>query len=184
MASVGVALLHDGLLEYEVVDDGRELALTLLRATGWLSRSEPSLRPNPAGPPVAVHGAQMLGEQRVQYAVMPHRGDWRAADCYGAADAFTVPFERVRGGRPGGPRRMPGRRCTSTVPRSPRCTAPRRARSSCACSAAQPTPGPVTIEHEGAPARGWVIDLAGRPVAPFEGEVELRPWQLATLQLA
>ncbi len=30
----GCALLHDGLLEYEVVDDGRELALTLLRATG------------------------------------------------------------------------------------------------------------------------------------------------------
>ena len=54
----GVALLHDGLLEYEVVDDGRALALTLLRATGWLSRSEPSLRPNPAGPPVAVHGAR------------------------------------------------------------------------------------------------------------------------------
>ena len=44
-------------------------------------------------------------------------------------------------------------------------------------------PGLVTIEHEGAPARGWVVDLAGRPVAPFEGQVELRPWQLATLQL-
>ena len=42
--------LHDGLLEYEVVDDGPELALTLLRATGYLSRAEPSLRPNPAGP--------------------------------------------------------------------------------------------------------------------------------------
>ena len=45
----GLALVHDGLLEYEVVDDGRELALTLLRATGYLSRSEMALRPNPAG---------------------------------------------------------------------------------------------------------------------------------------
>ena len=47
-----------------------------------------------------------------------------------------------------------------------------------------PDSGPVTIEHEGAPAHGWVIDLAGRPVAPFEGQFELRSWQLATLQLA
>jgi hypothetical protein len=75
----GCALLHDGLLEYELVDDGREIALTLLRATGYLSRSEPSLRPNPAGPTDRVKGAQMLGEQRVQYAVLPHRSDWRAA---------------------------------------------------------------------------------------------------------
>jgi hypothetical protein len=44
--------------------------------------------------------------------------------------------------------------------------------------------GAVEIEHDGAPARGWVIDLAGRPVAPFEGQIELRPWQIATLQLA
>ncbi len=43
--------------------------------------------------------------------------------------------------------------------------------------------GPVTIEHEGAPARGFAVDLRGRPVAPFEGEFTLRPWQLATLQL-
>ena len=44
-------------------------------------------------------------------------------------------------------------------------------------------PGPVSIEHEGMPARGWVIDLQGRPVAPFEGFVELRPWEICTLQL-
>ncbi len=69
--NAGCALLHDGLLEYEVVDDGNELALTLLRATGWLSRSEPSLRPNPAGPPVAVNGAQMLGGQRVRIRRLP-----------------------------------------------------------------------------------------------------------------
>ena len=169
MARSACALLHDGLLEYEVVDDGRELALTLLRATGWLSRSEPSLRPNPAGPPVAVHGAQMLGERRVQYAVMPHRGDWRAADCYGAADAFTVPFERVRGGRPGGPRPDAGQALhvdgaeVSAVHRTAAGALVVRVFRTATDT------GPVTIEHDGAPARGWVIDLAGRPVAPFEG---------------
>jgi hypothetical protein len=179
----GLALLHDGLLEYEVVGDGSELALTLLRATGYLSRSEPSLRPNPAGPTDPVHGAQMLGEQRVDYAVLPHRGDWRAADCYGAADAFTVPLERVRGGGTGGTRPASGRALhvdgaeVSAVLRAPGGVTVRVFRT-------DPSPGPVTIEHNGAPARGWLIDLRGRPVAPFEGIVLLQPWQLATLQLA
>ena len=45
-------------------------------------------------------------------------------------------------------------------------------------------PGPVTIEHEGVPARGFVVDLRGRPISGFEGEVELRPFEIATLQLA
>ena len=59
--TVGLALVHDGLLEYEVVDDGRELALTLLRSVGYLSRSEPSLRPRPPARTIPVTGAQMLG---------------------------------------------------------------------------------------------------------------------------
>ena len=139
--TAGLALLHDGLLEYEVVDDGRELALTLLRSVGYLSRSEPSLRPAPAGPTVPVRGAQMLGKQRVDYAVMLHAGDWRAADCYGAADAFLVPFERARAS--GGPDATAPAdrcaRCASTAPRSRPCCAS-TAGSSCASSAPPPTP--------------------------------------------
>jgi alpha-mannosidase len=179
----GLALLHDGLLEYEVVNEARELALTLLRATGYVSRSEPALRPNPAGPPVEVHGAQMLGDQRMRYAVYLHRGDWRAADCYGAADSFLVPFERVRGGRPGGSRAATGHALrvdgaeVSAVNRTAGGLTVR-------CFRAAPDSGRVTVEHDGAPARGWVVDLAGRPVAPFEGDVELRPWEICTLQLS
>ena len=55
--AVGVALLHDGLLEYEVVDSGHILALTLLRATGYLSpralrcaRTRPDRSTRCAGP--------------------------------------------------------------------------------------------------------------------------------------
>jgi mannosylglycerate hydrolase len=178
----GIALLHDGLLEYEIVDDGRELALTLLRATGYLSRSEPALRPNPAGPTFPVRGAQMLGDNRVQYAVLLHRGDWRDADCYGAADAFLVPFERVRAEGTGGRRPASGRALrvdgaeVSAVTRTSGGIIIRVFRTAA-------TAGPVAIEHEGVPARGWEVDLAGRPVAPFEGHVELRPWQICTLVL-
>jgi alpha-mannosidase len=179
----GCALLHDGLLEYEVVDDGRELALTLLRATGYLSRSEPSLRPNPAGPTDVVHGAQMLGGHEVHYAVSPHRGDWRTADCHGAADAFTVPLERVRSAGTGGHRPAAGRTLVvdgaevSAVTRQAGALVVRVFRTAADA-------GDVTVEYDGAPARGWIVDLAGRPVEPFEGAVALRPWQICTLQLA
>jgi alpha-mannosidase len=180
---VGLALVHDGLLEYEVVDDGRELALTLLRAVGYLSRSEPTLRPNPAGPTVVVAGAQLPGRQRVEYAVLPHRGDWRVADCYAAADAFLVPFERARSTGSSAPTRASRGTAlrvdaaeVSAVLRSPGGLILRVFRT-------EPEAGTVSIEHEGTPARGWIIDLQGRPVAPFEGTVELTPWQICTLQL-
>jgi len=176
----GLALIHNGLLEYEVVADGTELALTLLRATGYLSRSEPSLRPNPAGPTIPVRGAQMLGEQRLEYAVLPHHGDWRAADCYGAADAFGVPLERTRGGGLGGARPRTGYALrvegaeVSAVLRAAGGLVVRVVRT-------DPVPGAVTVEHDGAPATGWLVDLQGRPVEPFEQTITLRPWQIATL---
>jgi 2-O-(6-phospho-alpha-D-mannosyl)-D-glycerate hydrolase len=179
----GLALVHDGLLEYEVVDQGRELALTLLRATGYLSRSEPSLRPNPAGPNDPAEGAQVPGRQRAEYAVLLHRGDWRAADCYGAADELLVPCERTRvpagstRSRPaaGTALRVDGAE-VSAVLRTASGIAVRLFRSAAAA-------GSVTIEHEGVPARGWLVDLRGRPVRAFEGDVTLDPWQLATVQL-
>jgi alpha-mannosidase len=182
--TVGLALLHDGLLEYEVVDDGREVALTLLRSVGYLSRSEPSLRPEPAGPTVPVRGAQMPGEQRVDYAVLLHAGDWRAADCYGAADAFLVPFERARGADAG----IPSRPATGTALRvdGAEVSAVLRERGQLVVRVFRTAtePGPVTIEHEGTPARGWVVDLRGNRIAPFDGAVDLRPWEICTLHLS
>jgi 2-O-(6-phospho-alpha-D-mannosyl)-D-glycerate hydrolase len=179
----GLALAHDGLLEYEIIGDGRELALTLLRAVGFVSRTEPSLRPNPAGPATPVAGAQLPGLRRVSYAVMPHRGDWRAADCYGAADAFLVPLERAR--VPATTSRKlatSGQRLAvdgaevSAVLRNPSALVLRLFRTA-------PDDGTVTVELDGAPARGWMVDLRGRPSAPFEGAVTMRPWEIVTLQI-
>jgi alpha-mannosidase len=182
--TAGLALLHDGLLEYEVVDDGRTLALTLLRAVGYLSRTEPQLRPNPAGPPTRIEGAQLAGRQRAEYAVLPHAGDWRAADCYGAADALLVPFERARVIAHSNARRAPSGSAlrvdgaeVSAVQRVPGGLVVRVFRTDAEA-------GPVTVEHEGIPVRGHVVDLRGSPVAPFEGAIELRPFEIATLQLA
>ncbi|MDQ6840606.1 MAG: alpha-mannosidase, partial [Actinomycetota bacterium] len=57
----GLSVTHEGLLEYELVDGGRALALTLLRATGTLSKPSPITRPNPAGPSHPLEGPQMVG---------------------------------------------------------------------------------------------------------------------------
>jgi alpha-mannosidase len=181
--TTGLALLHDGLLEYEIVDDGRALALTLLRAVGYLSRDEPQLRPNPAGPTDPVEGAQLQGRQRAEYAVLLHDGDWRTADCYGVADAFLVPLERTRvsGGTTreravaGSMLRVDGAEVSAVV-REPGGLVVRVFRT-------EPTVGPVSLTLDGVPARGWLVDLRGAPITPFEGDIELTPWQLATLQL-
>jgi hypothetical protein len=47
-----------------------------------------------------------------------------------------------------------------------------------------PDAGAVTVTQAGLPARGWVVDLRGAPLAAFEGSVTLRPWELVTLRLS
>lgn len=178
----GLALLHDGLLEYEVVDDGREVALTLLRATGYLSRSDPSLRPNPAGPLLPVEGAQLQGVHAVEYAVLPHQGDWQTARLYERADDVLVPLERAHpsgtGSRPPSGRALEvdGAQVSAVI-RDAGALVVRVFNASTA-------PSTVTVTSDGAPARGWVVDLLGRAEQPFDRGVDLRPWQIATLRLS
>jgi len=182
--NAGLAVLHDGLLEYEVVGDGSELALTLLRATGYLSRLEPSLRPNPAGPPLPVEGAQVQGRRRFEYALLLHGGNWRDADLYEAADEFLVPLERVRGGGVRGAfRPASGQRLAV---RGAPVAAVRRERGGLAVRVFNPEPTPATvgIDVDDTPATGWVVDLLGRPRSAFEGAVPVRPGEIATLRIA
>jgi hypothetical protein len=64
----GVAVFGDGVFEYEVHPDG-ELAVTMLRCVGTISRPKIATRPWPAGPDIATPDAQMLGEQHFFLAV-------------------------------------------------------------------------------------------------------------------
>jgi alpha-mannosidase len=72
----GLAILNCGLPSVEVTEDGT-IALTLLRAVGWLSRDDLWVRRIAAGPLVPTPGAQCLGPYRYEYAILPHSGDWR-----------------------------------------------------------------------------------------------------------
>jgi alpha-mannosidase len=95
--AIGLAVVGDGTFEYEVGDGGRELAVTLLRATGWLSRRRLPLRPDPAGPAVPVEGAQVQGPRWWRYGLLLHAGDWERAHVSRRADAFLNPLEAVMG---------------------------------------------------------------------------------------
>jgi mannosylglycerate hydrolase len=69
-AGGGLAVFAPGFFEYE--HDARgELAVTLLRCVGQLSREDLPTRPGHAGWPVATPLAQCLGRERLQLALAP-----------------------------------------------------------------------------------------------------------------
>ncbi|MFI7697459.1 glycoside hydrolase family 38 C-terminal domain-containing protein [Nonomuraea sp. NPDC049480] len=74
VAAGGVAVLLEHVTEYELVDG--ELALTLLRSAGYLSRNRNALRPEPAGPQLPTPGAQSRGVRSVSLALMPYEKSW------------------------------------------------------------------------------------------------------------
>ncbi len=96
--SAGVSALLDHIVEYEVVD-GRELALTLLRSFGLISRNDNPYREDPAGPEMPVPAAQLLGEQTMRFALMPHAGSWSSAGVLAAAERYQHAVLSTRGTR-------------------------------------------------------------------------------------
>ncbi len=92
----GLSVLLDQVTEYEVVD-GRELALTLLRSFGMISRNANPYREDPAGPELAVPNAQLIGDRTFRFALYPHAGTWSAADTIAVAQQYLDPFLTARG---------------------------------------------------------------------------------------
>jgi alpha-mannosidase len=81
--NIGLMIANRGLPEVEVIphpETGEtELALTLLRCVGMLSRDDMPVRQGHAGPAMATPGAQMPGKWRFEYAILPHQGGWEEA---------------------------------------------------------------------------------------------------------
>ncbi|HEU4674121.1 MAG TPA: glycoside hydrolase family 38 C-terminal domain-containing protein [Candidatus Limnocylindrales bacterium] len=81
-----------GLPEHEAVPvhRGVDLALTLLRCVGWLSRDDLSTRPGHAGPGIPTPDAQCLGQHTFRYALAFEAARLSdAALCRLSADART-----------------------------------------------------------------------------------------------
>ena len=70
-ATKGLAIGVDGLREYSVLHDGGTIAVTLLRAVGFLSRGDLPERRGHAGPELATPSAQCIGARSYRYAVIP-----------------------------------------------------------------------------------------------------------------
>jgi alpha-mannosidase len=174
----GLTVAHEGLNEYELVDldeggdHARALALTVLRATGMLSRVEMTTRPLSAGPPDPLEGAQMQGPHRVRFAVQVG-----PCDPYGLADAAFVPLRTTIGTGAGtlSPRghllEVSGAEVSSV----------RRHDGGLEVRVFNPTPEPARVEL--GPRTGWLVDLRGRPLEAVEGAIDLAPWQIATVRL-
>ena len=171
----GLTVLHDGLLEYELVDriDGsaHAMALTLLRCTGIISQAPMTARPLPAGPLVPSPGAQMPGRQVLRCAVLS--GD-DPGEAYAEADDWLVPLRPIRSGG-GGSRGASG--CELEVSGA-EVSAIHRVGGKLAVRVFNPTSEPTRAELTA--RRGWLVDLRHHPIEPFEGGFTLGPWQIAT----
>jgi mannosylglycerate hydrolase len=177
-----LTVCHLGVHEYELIDledgiDGpqaRTLAITLLRSTGLLSGVGMTYRPVPAGPLQPVEGLQMVGKRiETRYAVAVD-----APDPYDLAEDFLTPLEVVDS-LGGGNRPSAGSHLTID---GARISAIRREAGGLEVRVFNPTEHPSTVGL-GATA-GWLVDLRGRPLEPFEGSFELRPFGFATARLA
>ena len=184
----GLTVVHEGLLEYELVDVDEggaagSLALTLLRATGMLSRIEMTYRPMPAGPPVVLRGSQVLGEHTLRYGVAVSPSGSQSGkhgddiDPYALVDDAFLPLDVARAPGIG---TAPAHGAALSVTGA-EVSALRREAGRLELRVFNPSDEPTTVTIED--RTGWLVDLRGRPVHPFEGTVDLAPWRFATLRL-
>jgi alpha-mannosidase len=92
----GMAVLAEGVFEYEVYR-GVEIAITLLRSVGTISRREIATRGWAAGPDIPTPAAQMVGVTRFSLAVYPGA---RRQDLLPAWERFALPH--LTASAPGG----------------------------------------------------------------------------------
>lgn len=196
----GLTVTHEGLCEYELVDlDGDtedqgttagELALTLVRSTGWLSRGAMASRPLPAGPEDRLEGAQMQKQVTLRYAIAldpaaDAGSDTGAVDPYSLAERVWVPLTAVAatgsGDLPSSGRhlRVRGAEVDAVLTDADGALVVRLHEPSGVA-------GAVEIRRGDAATTAWtgsVLDLRGRVLGLFDGHAELRPHQILTVRL-
>jgi alpha-mannosidase len=181
----GMALITHGLHEYEVLPGPQEeLALTLLRAVGWLSRDDLVTRTGHAGPEMATPGAQVPGGHRFHYSLFFHAGGWEEGGVWRAAESALLPLVAGRGASVG-----------TTAPRI------ELEPDSIQMTALTPQPGgydlrflnasdasrEARVRLEPQPADVTLVTLGGvvrERLAPKDGAlgIRVRPWEIVTLR--
>jgi mannosylglycerate hydrolase len=92
---IGLTIANRGLPEAEALktpSGSAEIAVTLLRCVGWLSRSDFTTRKGHAGPGEETPGAQLPGKHTFDYAILPQAGGILPFE---QAYAFQAPLRSV-----------------------------------------------------------------------------------------
>ena len=197
----GLTIANRGLPEFSASRDG-VLALTLVRAVGFLSRDDLLTRVGGAGPSLPTPEAQCPGEQVSEYAIVPHAGDWDQARAHREAHAFNAPPQAIphRPHSPPAPRPLPSVRaelpadaCLLEVDGEVEVTTIKKAENGDELVVRllnqSPRPAKVRVRPLRRPAAARLVDLRERPLADgtlsisATGSIETTapPWQLVTV---
>jgi mannosylglycerate hydrolase len=123
--AVGMSVLSEGLMEYEVMAaegdaDVARMALTVLRSVGWLSREDLATRKGNAGPSLPTPGAQCLGEWDFRFAFVPRAAPPTESALCALGRRFLAPPSVVVGTNgPANDAPLPGRHSFLAVESAP-----------------------------------------------------------------
>jgi alpha-mannosidase len=190
----GVALFNRGIQEVEVsrIDGGSDIALTLIRAVGWLSCGDLRWRHGHAGPGLETPEAQSLGAHRFEYALTTYAGDWESAGLVQQAHRFAFPPLAATADTHPGPLAATGAllRCDNArVVVSAVTPSRRRGAFLVRCYNASSRPQTCTLEFPSG-GRSRTVNFLERPVRlqtrRLPGgalRLTLRPFEIVTLQV-
>ena len=195
--SAGAAnVLLDHSSEYELVGDGSELAITLLRAIGSISVNIHPLRDEPAASEIPVPGAQDLG-MRIEnrFAVVPSAAGWQGANAVALAEEFRNDVLVTRGTAPAGgqlPPDTPGLRIDGEdvlVSAVRRVTDDEHGPGTEVRLTAMSDRAATTVRVTGSFSEAATVDLLGRTISrtqvqdALELELVLGPWEIHSVVL-
>ncbi|WP_207400560.1 alpha-mannosidase [Actinomadura roseirufa] len=201
VAAGGLAVLLEHVTEYEIVGGragetggaGDEIALTLLRSIGLLSRDRNACRDQPAGPETPVPGAQCRGERTVDLAVLPYDGDRPGLEVLRAAEAFRHDLLTAAGQGPVDTPAPPGLHGLEITGPGVVMTALRprddgRVEVRVTAQGDAPVTAVLRGPFTGAVRTGLGDRLGGGPGTPLAVRsgtltLPLRPWEIATVRL-
>jgi len=186
-------VLLDHSSEYELVDGGAELAVTLLRAIGSISVNIHPLRDEPAASEIPAPGAQDLG-MRIEnrFAVVPSATGWQGANAVALAEEFRNDVLVTRGTGTAGGQLPPDEAGVRVDGEDVLVSSIRRVTDD------EHGPGTEvrltamsdnasTVRVSGAFTEATTVDLLGRPIshtqATDELELALGPWEIRTVVL-
>lgn len=185
--SAGMAtVLLDHSTEYELVDGGSELAITLLRAIGSISVNIHPYRDEPAATEIAAPGAQDLGVRiEHRFAVVASANGWQGAHAVALAAGFRHDVLAVRGTGKAGDTLPEDRAGLGVAGDDLFVSSIRRVVGGTEVRLVAMSEAGASARLTGAFTEATTVDLLGRPLSTVsavgERELDLGRWEIRTV---